>query len=72
LALREALREAVIVPDASASDDRVLPVVFYDYVVEDEYLASVEATGPPLTDEELNALELCGELLGARPVTSAA
>jgi hypothetical protein len=72
LALREALREAVIVPDASASDDRALPVVFYDYVVEDEYLASVEATGPPLTDEELNALELCGELLGARPVTSAA
>jgi hypothetical protein len=49
-----------------------LPATGYDYVVEDEYLASVAATGPPLTDEELNALELCGELLGARPVSSAA
>jgi hypothetical protein len=72
LALREAAREPVIMPDPGTSDDLGLAATHYDYVVEDEYLASVEATGPPVTDEELNALELCGKLLGARPVRSAA
>ncbi|WP_343709336.1 hypothetical protein [Mycobacterium sp.] len=70
LALREALREAVSVPDPAASYEAV--PVHDHHVLEDEYLASVVATGPPPTDEEQHALELCGELLGARVIAPAA
>ena len=70
LALRESLREAVTVSDAGGAGDDA--AARHEHVVEDEYLAAVLATGPPLTDEEQHALELCGELLGARLIAPAA
>jgi hypothetical protein len=66
LAVREALRDAVIVSDPGAGADHA--PARHEHVVEDEYLAAVLATGPPLTDQEQHALELCGELLGARVI----
>ena len=66
LAVREALREAVIGPDPGAASDHV--AAEHEHVLEDEYLAAVLATGPPLSDQEQHALELCGELLGARVI----
>ena len=68
LAVREALRENVIGPDPGAASDHV--AAQHDHVVEDEYLAAVLATGPPLSDQEQHALELCGELLGARVIVT--
>ena len=56
-AVREALRENVIGPKPQgAASDHV--AAQHDHVVEDEYLAAVLATGPPLSDQEQHALKV--------------
>jgi hypothetical protein len=71
LELRE-LQRAAIPTTGHKPAGAVSTTAHYFYTVEAEYLASVVATGPPPTDDELHAIELCGELLGARPISAAA
>ena len=71
LALQEQLRDGHVGPDEGVAGLPPQPV-FADH---DEYLAAVLATGPPGgggESDELAAIELLGDLLGARILTAGA
>ena len=69
LDLREALRGLETLPHSGATEHA--PASIYGAAIVQQYLASVVATGPPITDDEQHAIELLEDLLGARLITAA-